>query len=183
MCIAITSGYSRGRVHAGQLVPRHVSCTCFVMRRCEVIIAIARSWFKSNRRFRICASACSRMHAYASETAHTHKHNDWHSTAVGFIVTCLIDIPLHVCMYVYIYIYIYIYTSVLLCIGMHRESGTNCVVDAIVKLIWAKVGITKAITISITKAIQKLSWPKWACEWTKVAIPRQTVQFFWTKVS
>ena len=40
---------------------------------------------------------------------------------------------------------------------MHRESGTYCVVDAIVKLIWAKVGITKAITISITKAIQKLS--------------------------
>ena len=55
------------------------------------------------------------------------------------------------------YIYIYIYTSVLLCIYMHRESGTNCVVDPIVKLIWAKVGITKAITISITKAIQKLS--------------------------
>ena len=66
-------------------------------------------------------------------------------------------------MYIYIYIYIfigvyiYIYTSVLLRIYMHRESGTNCVVDAIVKLIWAKVGITKAITISITKAIQKLS--------------------------
>ena len=59
--------------------------------------------------------------------------------------------------YMYIYIYIYIYTSVLLCIYMHRESGTNCVVDPIVKLIWAKVGITKAITISITKAIQKLS--------------------------
>ena len=51
----------------------------------------------------------------------------------------------------------YIYTSVLLCIYMHRESGTTCVVDPVVKLIWAKVGITKAITISITKAIQKLS--------------------------
>ena len=51
----------------------------------------------------------------------------------------------------------YIRTSVLLCIDMHRVSGTNCVVDAIVKLIWAKVGITKAITLSITKAIQKLS--------------------------
>ena len=51
----------------------------------------------------------------------------------------------------------YIYTSVLLCIYMHRVSGTNCVVDPIVKLIWAKVGITKAITISITKAIEKLS--------------------------
>ena len=62
---------------------------------------------------------------------------------------------MHMCMYVYKYIYIYIY--VLLRIYMHRESGTNCVVDAIVKLIWAKVGITKAITISITKAIQKLS--------------------------
>ena len=52
---------------------------------------------------------------------------------------------------------VYVYTSVLLYIYMHRESGTNCVVDPIVKLIWAKVGITKAITISITKAIQKLS--------------------------
>ena len=51
----------------------------------------------------------------------------------------------------------YLITSVLLRIDMHSESGTNCVVDAIVKLIWAKVGITKAITISITKAIQKLS--------------------------
>ena len=51
----------------------------------------------------------------------------------------------------------FIDTSVLLYIYMCRESGTNCVVDAIVKLIWAKVGITKAITISITKAIQKLS--------------------------
>ena len=40
---------------------------------------------------------------------------------------------------------------------MHRVSGTNCVVDPIVKLIWTKVGITKAITTSITKAIQKLS--------------------------
>ena len=38
---------------------------------------------------------------------------------------------------------------------MHRESGTNCQVDPIVKLIWVKVGITKAITISITKAIPK----------------------------
>ena len=40
---------------------------------------------------------------------------------------------------------------------MHRESGTNCVVDPIVKLIWAKVGITKAITISITKAIANVN--------------------------
>ena len=36
---------------------------------------------------------------------------------------------------------------------MHRESGTNYAVDPIVKLIWPKVGITKAITISITKTI------------------------------
>ena len=54
-------------------------------------------------------------------------------------------------------VYIYIYTSVLLRIYMHRESGTNYVVDPMVMLIWPKVGITKAITISITKAIQKLS--------------------------
>ena len=64
---------------------------------------------------------------------------------------------IQMCTYTHVYTYIYICTSVLLCIGMHRESGTICVVDAIVKLIWAKVGITKAITISITKAIQKLS--------------------------
>ena len=63
---------------------------------------------------------------------------------------------IHACMYVSIYIYLYVYTSVLLSIYVHRESGTNCVVDPIVKLIWTKVGITKAITTSITKAIQKL---------------------------
>ena len=39
------------------------------------------------------------------------------------------------------------YASVLLCMYMRRESGTTCVVDPIVTLIWAKVGITKAITI------------------------------------
>ena len=68
---------------------------------------------------------------------------------------------MYIYIYIYIciciYIYIYMYTSVLLCMYMHRESGTNYAVDPIVKLIWAKVGITKAITIFITKAIQKLS--------------------------
>ena len=64
---------------------------------------------------------------------------------------------------------IYIH-SVLLCIYMHRECGTICVADAIVKLIWAKVGITKAITISKTKASKKLSWQTRARECTKVAI-------------
>ena len=71
--------------------------------------------------------------------------------------TTHLNISTDVCMYVCMYIYIYIYIYVLLRIYMHRESGTNCVVDPIVKLIWAKVGITEAITISITKAIQKLS--------------------------
>ena len=51
------------------------------------------------------------------------------------------------------YMYIHIYTSVDLCIYMHRESGSDSEVDAIVKLIWSKVWITKAITISITSLI------------------------------
>merc|ERR1711978_448243 len=55
------------------------------------------------------------------------------------------------------YIYIYIYTSVLLCVYTHSECGSICPVDAIVMLIWSKVCITKAITISITISIQKLS--------------------------
>ena len=45
----------------------------------------------------------------------------------------------------------YIMTSVLLCINMHRESGSDSEVDPIVKLIWSKVCITISITISITK--------------------------------
>ena len=59
--------------------------------------------------------------------------------------------------YIYVYIYIYIYTSVLLCIYMHRRSGSTCDVDAIVTLTWSKVWITKAITISITKAIANVN--------------------------
>ena len=46
--------------------------------------------------------------------------------------------------------YMYIYSSVLLCMYMHRESGSNSEVDPIVKLIWSKVCITISITISIT---------------------------------
>ena len=66
-------------------------------------------------------------------------------------------------MYVYIYIYIYVciyiytYTSVLLCVDTHSECGSICQVDAILMLIWLKVCITKAIAISITVSIQKLS--------------------------
>ena len=60
-------------------------------------------------------------------------------------------------MYVYIYIYIYTHTKVLLCVYTHSECGSICQVDAIVMLIWSKVCITKAITISITISIQKLS--------------------------
>ena len=44
----------------------------------------------------------------------------------------------------------YICTSVLLCIYMHRESGSEAEVDPIVKLIWSKVCITIYIKISIT---------------------------------
>ena len=44
-------------------------------------------------------------------------------------------------------------TSVLLCIDMHRESGSDSEVDAIVKLIWSKVCITIYIMISITSLI------------------------------
>ena len=81
----------------------------------------------------------------------------------------------------YINIYIYTHTSVLLCIDMHRVSGTNCVVDPIVKLIWTKVGITKAITTSITKTIANVNRtfhprPNWRHKRTKVAIPREASQ-------
>merc|ERR1711994_974804 len=62
-----------------------------------------------------------------------------------------------VCMYIYIYIYIYVYTSVLLCVYTHSECGSICQVDAIIMLTWSKVCITKAITISITISIKKLS--------------------------
>merc|ERR1711978_729060 len=55
------------------------------------------------------------------------------------------------------YIYIYVCTSVLQCVYTHSECGSICQVDAIVMLIWSKVCITKAITISITISIQKLS--------------------------
>ena len=48
---------------------------------------------------------------------------------------------------------IYIDTSALLCIYMHRESGSDSEVDPIVKLIWSKVCITIYITISITSLI------------------------------
>ena len=41
-------------------------------------------------------------------------------------------------MCMYIYVYIYICNSVLLCIYMHRESGSDSEVDATVKLIWSK---------------------------------------------
>ena len=51
------------------------------------------------------------------------------------------------------YMYVYIYTSVLLCIYMHRESGSDSEVDPIVKLIWSKVCITNSITISTTISI------------------------------
>ena len=75
--------------------------------------------------------------------------------------------------------YVYIYTSVLLCIYMHRESGSDFEVDPIVKLIWSKVCITISITILITIVAQvcrgsyrsvpgtthcvqgKLSWRTW----------------------
>merc|ERR1712235_44046 len=56
-----------------------------------------------------------------------------------------------------IYIYIYTYTSELLCVYAHRNVDPTCQVDAIVMLTWSKVCITKAITISITISIQKLS--------------------------
>ena len=45
------------------------------------------------------------------------------------------------------------YTSVLLCIYMHRESGSDSEVDPIVKLIWSKDSITIYITISVTSLI------------------------------
>ena len=45
----------------------------------------------------------------------------------------------------------------LLCVDTHSECGSICQVDAIVMLTWSKVCITKAITISITISIQKLS--------------------------
>ena len=60
-------------------------------------------------------------------------------------------------MYICMYIHKYIYTSVLLCVDTHSECGSICQVDAIVMLTWSKVCITKAITISITISIQKLS--------------------------
>ena len=44
-------------------------------------------------------------------------------------------------------------TSVLLCISMHKESGSDSEVDPTVKLIWSKVCITIYITISITNLI------------------------------
>ena len=47
---------------------------------------------------------------------------------------------------------IYIYTSVLLCIYMHRESGSETEVVPVVKLIW-KLESQKTITISITNLI------------------------------
>ena len=77
--------------------------------------------------------------------------------------------------------YIYIYTSVLLCIYMHRRSGSTCDVDAIVMLTWSKVWITKAITISITKTIANINRtvhprPIWGHKRTKVAIPREASQ-------
>ena len=72
---------------------------------------------------------------------------------------------------------------------MHRVSGTNCDVDAIVMLTWSKVWITKAITIfitkaitiSITKAIANVNRtihprPNWRYKQTKVAIPREASQ-------
>ena len=45
--------------------------------------------------------------------------------------------------------YTYICTSVLLCISMHRESGSDSEVDPMVKLIWSKVCITISITTLI----------------------------------
>ena len=51
---------------------------------------------------------------------------------------------------IHIWTRIYIRSSVLLCMYMDRESGSNSEVDPIVKLIWSKVCITISITISIT---------------------------------
>ena len=45
----------------------------------------------------------------------------------------------------------------LLCIYMHRECGSTCHGDAIVRLPGSKACTTNAITISITTTIQKLS--------------------------
>ena len=49
----------------------------------------------------------------------------------------------------------YIYTSVLLCIDMHRVSGTTCQVGPIVMLIWSKVCITKTITKKLSQFLSK----------------------------
>ena len=59
--------------------------------------------------------------------------------------------------YIYLYIYIYIYTIAILCIYMHRVSGTNCQVDATVMLTWSKVCITKNCHKTVTLYIKKLS--------------------------
>ena len=45
----------------------------------------------------------------------------------------------------------------LLCIYMHRECGSKCRVDAIVRLPCSKACTTNAITIAITTTLQKLS--------------------------